>query len=515
MFGFMFSDFRHTLRRFRRSPSSSIIIVLLLTLGISSNVVIFSLVNALLLRTLPVERPQELAQLMHLGGIVYPEFQPEFCRLMRENPPDAYSDVACEGELDLAFAEGGNVERTHVNFVSPNYFDMLGVHPLYGQLPVAPDEAVLSYAFWRRWFGGATNALGRKVLLEGHPFSVVGVLPRGFNGIQADSGPDVRITQSGEEAMPLGPERGALPWVFGRLRAGATLAQATAQSQVVLKAADLEMQSRRPPFEVDDKLEAVSIARGASMLRERFSKALILLMAGVMLLLLIVCANVGGLMLARAAARRRETAVQIAVGATRGRLLRQTAAECGMLAVIGGALGTALAYAAMPWVIHAMPPLRNRAGVSLPLALHVSPDIRVVLFTISVCALAAFLFGLAPAVASVGVDVNETLKASRSSPRTSRLTGVLVAAQVALCTVLLSGAGLLVRTLYELRSLDAGFDAQHVVTFSLEPQMAGYTPETGRSLEERLLEQVRSMPGVLSPATPPAGLCVEPVSRPP
>jgi predicted permease len=500
------SDFRYALRGLRRTPVSGAVIVLLLALGIGANTIMFSLIDALLLRPLPVQRPQELVQLMHLGGIVYPEFPSEFCRLMRESTPDAFSEVACEGELDVAFAEGANIERVHVGFVSPNYFTMLGVGALYGQMPVRSDEAVVSYGFWQRWFASDPKLLGRKVLIDGHPFNVVGVLPRGFNGIQADTGPDVRITQSGEEALSPDPDRDASPWVFGRLRSGATLAQATAQAQVVLKAADLEMKARRPAFELDDKLQSVSIATGASALRERFSGALILLMAGVILLLLIVCANVGGLMLARSAARRRETAVRIAVGATRGRLLRQVATESAVLVMLGGVLGSALAYAAMPLVIRAMPPIRDRAAVSHPLLLDISPDLRILAFTLGLCAVAAFLFALAPADMSASVDVNETLKATRSSPRTARSWSILVAAQVALCTILLLGAGLLVRTLRQLRSLDAGFDAQHVVTFSLEPQMTGYSPENGRSLEERLLEQVRTLPGVVSASYAARGL---------
>src|SRR5512135_70763 len=195
MFDAMLNDFRYALRGLRRNPVSAAVIILLLALGIGANTIIFSLIDALLLRPLPVQRPQELVQLMHLGGIVYPEFPAEFCRLMREHPPDAFTEVACEGELDLAFIEGANIERVHVTVVSPNYFALLGVRALYGQMPAAADEAVLSYGFWQRWFASDPTVLGRKVLIDGHPFNVVGVLPRGFNGIQIDTGPDIRITQ--------------------------------------------------------------------------------------------------------------------------------------------------------------------------------------------------------------------------------------------------------------------------------------------------------------------------------
>jgi predicted permease len=495
----MFSDFRYALRGLRRAPVSGAVIILLLALGIGANTIIFSLIDALLLRPLPVQRPQELVQLMNLGGIVYPEFPRVVCHMMRSDSPPALSEVACEGELDLAISDRSRIERIRVNVISPNYFSLLGVDALYGHLPSLPDEAVLSYPFWQRWFASDRTVLGRKLLLDGHPFTVAGILPRGFNGIQADTGPDVRITEAGEDTLSLGDEV-AFPWVFGRLRAGATLAETTEQAETVLYAASTAARKSR------DKLKAIPIGSGSSALRDRFSGALILLMAGTVLLMLIVCANVAALMLARAAARSRETAVRIAVGATRRRLLRQVATESAALIVPGGALGIALAYAVMPLVIGAMPPIRDRAAVSHPLLLDISPDGRILAFTLGLCAVAAFLFALAPAAALADVDVNETLKAARSSPKTARSRGVLVAAQVALCTILLLGAGLLVRTLRQLRSLDAGFDSQHVVTFSLEPQMVGYTPEKGRSLEERLLEQVRSLPGVVSASYAGRGL---------
>ena len=495
----MLSDFRYALRGLRRAPVSGAVIILLLALGIGANTIIFSLIDALLLRPLPVQRPQELVQLMNLGGIVYPEFPRVVCHMMRSDSPPALSEVACEGELDLAISDRSQIERIHVNVISPNYFSMLGVGALYGHLPSLPDEAVLSYPFWQRWFASDRTVLGRKLLLDGHPFTVAGILPRGFNGIQADTGPDIRITEAGEDTLSHGDAL-AFPWVFGRMRPGATLAAVTEQSETVLYAASTAARKSR------DKLKAVAIGSGSSALRDRFSGALILLMAGTILLMLIVCANVAALMLARAAARSRETAVRIALGATRGRLLRQVAIESAALIVPGGLLGIVLAYAAMPLVIGAMPPIRDRAAVSHPLLLDISPDGRILAFTLGICAVAAFLFALAPAAASAGVDVNGTLKAARSSPKTARSRGILVAAQVALCTILLLGAGLLVRTLRQLRSLNAGFDSQHVVTFSLEPKMTAYTPENGRSLEERLLEQVRSLPGVVSASYAGRGL---------
>ena len=199
-FDAMLSDFRYALRGLRRTPVSGAVIILLLALGIGANTIIFSLIDALLLRPLPVQRPQELVQLMNLGAITYPEFPRSFCHLMLTSTPQALSEAGCEGELDVAFSDGSNIERIHVNVVSPNYFMLLGVAALYGHLPAQADEAVLSYRFWQQRFGSDHNALGRKVLIAGHPFTLAGVLPRAFNGIQADTGPDVRITESGEDA---------------------------------------------------------------------------------------------------------------------------------------------------------------------------------------------------------------------------------------------------------------------------------------------------------------------------
>jgi predicted permease len=484
------TDFRYALRGLRKSPVSSAVIVVLLALGICANTVIFSLVNALLLRPLPVQRPQELVQLLEVRAITFAEFSPGFCKLLREHPPEALSEVGCEGELDVAVSEGGNIERAYVGVVSPNYFSLLGVGALYGHVPTRADEAILSY----HRFHGDLAVLGKTVLIAGHPFTVAGALPRGFNGIQADTGPDVFITEDGEQPLELG-EYVALPFALGRLRPGATLAQAGAQLTAMEQTASADP---RNPTVSTDRIEAVRIPSGASMLRDRFSGAVTALMAGALLLLLIVCANVAGLLLARAAARSRETAVRIAVGATRWRLIRQIGAECGALVLAGGVLGLALAYSAIPLVLRVMPPLRNKGATSLPLRLDVSLDFRVLAFTLAACAATALLFALAPAISAGRADVNEALKSIRSSMHIARSRSLLVAVQVSLCTLLLLGAGLMVRTLHQLRTLDAGFDRKHVVTFSIDPEMVKYTEEQGRSIESRLLEQVRVLPGVAS-----------------
>ncbi len=502
----MIADLRYAARVLRRNALSSTVIVLLLAVGIGANTVIFSLVNALLLRPLPVERPEELVQFYSLELLREDTFAAAVCDAVHANPLGALKQVACEASFEAGFSDGGPAQAMQISAVSPEYFSLLGVPAMLGHLPGVGDPesaAVLSYATWQQRFQADASVLGRTIRLNRQPFTVVAVLPEGFNGIQADTGPEIRVPLRAEGL--LNPDPPEMPpgyryfsTVFGRLRDGHTPAEAQAQLEAVVPTLDLSYDL--------GKIEAVSIATGSSMLRDRFAGALRLLMAGVAGLLLIVCANAGGLLLSRAAARSREISVRIAVGASRGQLLRQVIAEAGLLCGIGGALGVALAYLAMPLVMRALPPLRDRAAELHPLRLDVSPDVRVLAFTLAACVATALLFAIAPSIETMRTGIHDALKSARSSPRTSRLRGALVTVQVALCTLLLMGAGLLVRTLSTLRDLDPGFDADHVVTFSLDLRFSGYDAPQAEQLERRLLEQAKALPGVESAAFAGRGL---------
>jgi predicted permease len=489
----MNGDLRSAWRSLRNHPLSSAVIVALLALGIGANTVLFSVVDALLLRPLPVARPEELVQFFsYTGTLRYPEYEDAYCEKLLRQRPASLSDVACEASLFVAVSSNKRTERREVGVVSDNYYSMLGVQPQLGRLPET-NSAMLSYGFWRDAFAGDPRALGQTIFISGHPFVIAGVDPEGFNGTEADTGPDVRITRAGEQTIT--PRDGdAQSRVFGRLRPGSSATSALQEAQGIA----LEGQLPKPDPNHRETLE--SIQNGSSTLRSQFGTALTLLMAGVFGLLLIVCANVAGLLVARAALRSRELAVRVAIGATRWQLIRQVVTECAALVAAGGVLGVTLAYAAMPLVLRALPPIRDRAAYMHPLRLTISPDLRVLAFTFAVCALTALLFSIAPAVASAGVDVHAALKSMRSSLSISRSRAILVSVQVALCTILLLGAGLLVRTLATLQTLPPGFAAEHVVTFSLDPSMAQLSHEAGQSLKVRLLEKVTALPGVPSAA---------------
>ncbi len=489
----MLGDLRSAWRSFRGNPLSSIVIVALLALGIGASTVLFSIMDALLLRPLPVARPGELVQFFSYNGTLrFPEHEDAFCtRLLRQRPA-SLSELACEASLLVTVSANKKTERREIAVVSDNYYSVLGVQPQLGRLPEA-STAILSHGFWLDWFGGDPSALGQTISISGHPFVIAGVEPEGFNGTEVETGPDVRITRAGQDTIaPRNEETQSS--VFGRLRAGASMTGALKEARLIA----LDGQTPTPAPDEREKLE--SIQYGSSTLRTQFGRALTLLMGGVLGLLLIVCANVAGLLVARAALRGRELAIRVAIGATRWQLVRQVLTECGALVAAGGALGIAFAYAAMPLVLRALPPIRDRIAYLHPLRLAVAPDLRVLAFTFALCAATALLFSIAPAVASARFDVHGALKSIRSSLPISRSRAILVTVQVALCTILLLGAGLLVRTLSTLSALPPGFTAERVVTFSLDPSMAQLTPDAGTALQKRLLQNVAALPGVRSAA---------------
>jgi len=512
-------DLRYAVRMLAKSPGFSLAVAGLLALGIGANTAIFSALNALLLRQLPVRQPQQLIRLIQtvprIG--VTSIFTHDVYEALKHHA-DTLSTVFGDAEWPVAMDDPKPAEQVRVHVVTPEFFEALGVPALYGRTlsendakpdPGAPP-AVLSYGFWQRRFAGDPHAVGRGITLRGHKFLVVGVMPRTFNGITADTAPDLRIPL---RAFPLlhfdGSYRGngiALE-LAARLKPGVTLEQARAQCFAIWHATFEEDLQRVPNItraqiqtELSRGLQVESIERGVSILRDRFGLALQLLAGSSGLLLLLMCSNVAGLLLARTAARREEIAVRLALGATRARLIRQMLAESALLAGLGAAGGWLVATLSMPLLVRAMPAMRDRATTQLALALDVSPDMRVLLFAIVVSLATALLFGLAPALAASRVSLDGVLRGARSS-RASRLRPALVVFQVALCTMLLAGAGLLVRSFQQLRNMDPGFDAGHAVTFTVYPGLSGYSQAQCDKLRLALLDRVRALPGVISAAT--------------
>ena len=368
--------------------------------------------------------------------------------------------------------------------------------------------AVLSYAFWQRRFNGDANALGKTFRVVGQAFVIVGVLPREFNGFTADTAPDIRVPL---RVWPLfapnwagHPEYVQLD-LAGRLKPGIPMAQAQAESRVVWQAA---LGSTGSPANLggDPSLEVVSLEHGTSILRDRYAAALKFLIACSGFLLLMVCANVAGLLLARDAMRRQEIAVRLAVGATRVRLARQMLVESGLLAALGAAGGIVLAAALTSVLARLLPTIHDLGANRLTLSLGLGIDRRVLLFSLAASIGTVVLFGLAPAIAASRTSLETVLRSVRTS-RTWRGRQVLILIQVALCTLLLVGAGLLIRTFEDLRNLNPGFDAEHVVTFTIDPPIQ-YAPgmpiETFQKLTvgffDTLQQRIRDTPGVVSVA---------------
>jgi predicted permease len=511
------NDLRYALRMLVRSPGFTLAVAGLLALGIGANTAMYSALNALLLRPLPVRHPEQLIRLVQIvpriGVTSY--FAPELYDELKKHST-TLSAVFGDAEWPVAMDDPQPAEQVRVHVVTPEFFDELGVPALYGRTLTAEDAkdnpgappAVLSYNFWQRRFAGDVRAVGRIITLRGHKFVVVGVMPRAFNGITTDTAPDLRIPL---RAYPLLRFEGGFTGngialeLVGRLKPGVSASRARAECYALWRAVTLQGFKRSPnPEQLQNELarglQVESLEHGASVLRERFGLALELLAGSAGLLLLLLCSNVAGLLLARSSARREEIAVRLALGATRGRLVRQLLAESSLLAALGAAGGWLVAVVSMPLLMHALPTLRDRATTQLALTLDARPDLRVLLFVIAVSIATALLFGLVPAVAASRSSLDGVLRGTRSS-RSGRGRAALVVLQVALSTMLLAGAGLLVRSFQQLHGMDPGFDRDHVVTFTASPELSGYTPEQCDKLRLALLARVRALPGVVSAAS--------------
>jgi predicted permease len=517
-------DLRLGTRLLVKSPVFTLTAVLLLAIGISTNTLIFSVVNALLLRPLPVSHPENLVRLVevHPNNFVTWELPHSFCPALADRDT-SLSEVICQGETDLPLSDGKSTDRVRVHFVSPNFFSSLGVSAVIGRVLTAEDEqraaanVVLSYDFWRRRFQGDTSVAGRSVTLRGRPFTIVGVVPEAFNGLTVDTSPDVRVPLATNhfvlEPVPgMNPTLRLLPAeIFGRLRGGVSLERASAAADPLLHAAyeeELTKGRDAPPAKgaITSRLELESVANGISTLRGQFSRGLEVLMAGVVLLLVMACANVAGLLLGRSAARAGEMGIRVALGASPVRIVRQLLTEGLLLALAGGVAGMLLTRLALPLLVDALPPIRDRGAVLQPLALRIDIDLRVLAFAIAITFATAVLFALSPALRCARTDVVSALKDGRTTTARMPLRNLIVASQVAVCTLILIGASLLVQTLERMQSMDPGFDRDHVVTFTLDPSLRAYTPEQSRALSKVLLAKTRVLPGVTAASIASRGL---------
>jgi len=492
---------RYALRVLKRSPAFAAVAVLSLALGIGANAAIFSVINAALLRPLPVRQPQSLIRVIRWhddrpGSISYPLF----ARLRDRLTSISGSLAVMTAEEPIAI--DGNEDMESAELVSGGYFGVLGVRAAAGRLLDAADDAdapaapaaVISDAYWQRQFGRSASAIGKSFTILGRPFTIVGVAPPAFRSAIVGRHPDVFLPL---QTMFKGEQRQSADFnsvsMLARLKPGATVERANAEVEVVYRAfvqsqaADAPTKDRAAILE--QRATAVHAPSGVTGLVDEYGRSLAILMGIVTLVLLLACVNLSGLLLARAASRQREIAIRLAIGAGRGRLVRQFLAESLVLAVAGGALGLAIAAACSGRLLALL------AG-SRDLAISVTPDWRVLAFTGALSLLACAVTALAPAVQAARGTINPALREVGSrGPR--RVGHALVAAQLAISMVLVVGAALFIGTLVTLNRVDRGFDAGGILVVTVRNLRPSSDP-AWKTVEAALIERLGALPGVSS-----------------
>lgn len=514
------ADLCYALRMMRKTPATTTIAVMSLALGIGANTAIFSLVDAMLLRLLPVKSPQELYLVAANPARPNTSWNyPDYSAFRDHNTSfsglAAYSGGAGQPvgmQLDGADA-GSTTELAYAAAVSGNYFDVLGVDPAIGSLfspeddraPGASPYVVLSYDYWQSRFTGNPEVIGRKVRLNGYPFTITGVSRRGFRGADVTASPNMFIPimmRSEVTGVPFAIWNTRHYWwmqTIGRLAPGATVAQAETELYAVYQAQEEgERQSVKDGRFVNraQPILLMPAARGYSYVRNRLQRPLIILMIVVGLVLVIACANVANLMLARGAARQREMAVRLAVGASRTQLTAQLLVESIVIALAGGVAGLGFAFFGVRVLLEYLP--QTGWGQA---SLNVTPDLRLLGFTFAVSLFTGVLYGIAPALKSTKPDLVHALKedsAGASGPSRLTLSNALVVVQVALSLVLLIGTGLFVRSLGNLHDIDSGFRADNTLIATVDPSRNGYKGQRLRDFYERLRPDVETLPGVQS-----------------
>ena len=520
-------DARYALRQLRRSPGFTTVALLTLALGIGATTGIFTLVDAVLLKSLPVPRPEQLLlvkrtdQTAEKTRVSYP-----FFLHVRQQLPDTAVIGAMAWPDDFYINAGTQQpERALGQLVSGNYFQVFETWPVLGRLLAPTDDAklsgsavaVISYGYWQRRFAGDPGVIGRKVTVNSVPFSIVGVAARGFFGARAGKEPDfwMPLTMQSDvrynahfsdiAAEPLKPwvPQDRISWLqlVVRVKEPAALARVTTVMNRVYRNDLLEAAQGVSDPDLLRWFQTVTLTlepgqQGFANLRREFEQPLLLLMGMAVMVLLIACANIANLLLARAAAQQRGFAVRFSMGASRSRLIRQMLTECVLLSSLGGMLGIAVAFGCTSVL-----PKWASTGTT-PIPLNLTPDARILIFSVVVTMATGLLFGLAPALKSAHVDPASVLKGSAQSisGREARwsLRKGLVAVQVALSLVLLVGAGMFVRTLGNYSRLNPGFDRDHLLSVHLDTHLVNYQASDFPSLYERLTSQLEAIPGVRS-----------------
>ncbi len=508
-------DLRYGVRMLLRSPGFTAVAALSLAIGIGANTTIFTLINAIFLNPIPVEDSATLVGLFttdernqegfnRFAGTSKPNFED-----YRDGNSTFIGMAAYQG-LGLSLASGGEPAQIGGEIVSGNYFDLLGVKAALGRTFLQDEDrtpgthpvVVLSHGLWMRRFGSEPAIVGKPITLNGQGFTVVGVAPPGFRGINTLGGPDLWVPFMMHQQVLAGfflenfNDRRALMFnVLGRLKPGLTLDQA--QAEIATIGGRL---AREYPNENQGR-NATLLPLAQTVINPNIRQVFVLagglLMTVVGLVLLIACANVANLLLARASSRKREIAIRLSLGAGRGRLIRQLLTESVLLGLLGGAAGLLIAYWGRDLLMAARPQQFLPAAIDLPL------DARVLAFTLGVSILTGLLFGLIPALQASRSDLATELKDRSSQPSGSgrfNLRSALVVAQVALSLIALVGAGLFLRSLRNTQRIDPGFETRNVIVAAFDLAAQGYDQVRGREFHRRVIEEVSRVPGVRSAA---------------
>jgi predicted permease len=514
----LWQDIRYGLRILARTPVISCVAILSLALGIGANTAIFSLIDTVMLRMLPVAKPEELMQVRILGSHYSsnPEGSPSFTNPLWEevrNRQDIFSGFFAWGETQLNLSQGGAVHNADGIYTSGEFFSTLGVRPAAGRLIGTEDDrrgcpgvAVISYNFWQGRFGGAESAVGSALSLDNHDFQIIGVSAPGFYGVDVGSKYEVAIPICSVaifEGKDTRLDKRSWWWlsVMGRRKPGVSPDQVKARLGVLSP----DVFAGALPHDWDQKgqqdflkrtLVTIPAATGTSYLRRQFAQPLNVLMGVVGLVLLIACANIASLMLARAAARHREIAVRRALGASRARLIRQLLTECVLLSTAGAVLGVFFARWGSSLLVRFISTQRD------PVFLDLSPDWRVLAFTGAAAVFTGLLFGVLPAFRSTRVSLTSAMKGGEAFDNEThvkfRSGKWIVASQVALSLLLLVASGLFLRSLVKLATLDAGFDRNNVLIVHADLHNAKVPQEQQPAMFEEIETRLRGLPGVVS-----------------
>ena len=513
-------DLRYAIRMLLKAPGFTTVAVISLALGIGANTAIFSLTDAVLLRNLPVKEPGKLYQIAHSGdrGIDEGNNFPLFEQIRNHN--QSFSEVMAFNPNQWKVTVDGETEIVSGQVVTGNYFSVLGVNPIIGRTLTPDDDdlekaspvAVISYTYWQHRLSRDPNVLGKTIVIDLVPFTIVGVTPPEFFGLQTGRSSEISVPLSMHSRVGSGGGLGArdfwwnLP-IIGRLKPGVTPEQAGAEVDVLtqqfLDAIRMKPERRKASFA---RAELLPAGKGLGELRKQFSYSLYILTVAVALVLLIACANVAGLLLARSKARRKEIAIRLAIGAGRAKLVRQLITESILLSVLGGTLGLLFAYWFSDFLISLVP------QASSPLLLHFVPDARILVFTFGVSVITGVLFGLAPALGTMNIDLSLLLKDNRHGVTDHSRFGpgkALIVFQIALSMMLLVGAGLFARSLQNLQNVKTGFDRDHILLVDINCYGTNYKDEKLTAMHRELLERMNALPGIrsasLSTASPFTG----------